>query len=102
MMQYQIIFWRDIPVQVRVKNGRFRQTYPLSPRFQQTVHRAAYRGKAITGDAYIDEWHPSRWMETAVADAETLVAQLEADYPDERLDKLARNKGYEQTAVDAP
>lgn len=100
-LQYQIIFWRDIPVQVRVKNGRFRQTYPLSPRFQQTVHRAAYRGKAITGDAYIEEWHPSPWQETAVTDAEVLVAQIETDYPDERLDKLARNKGIDPTETTA-
>lgn len=95
MMQYQIIYWRDIPVQVRVKNGRLRQTHPLSPRFQQAVHRAAYRSKAISGDAYIEEWHPSPWQETAVADAATLLAQFEAAYPDERLDQLALNKGID-------
>lgn len=97
--QYQIIYWRDIPVQVRVKNGRNRHTHPLSDRFQQTVHRAAYRAKAITGDAYIEEWRPSEWQaqEGEMADVATAVAaKIEAAFTDETLDQLARNKGYKQ------
>ena len=61
MTKTQVIYWRDIPVQVRVKNGRSRKTHPLSPRFQKTVYRAAYRAKAINGDAYTNAWHSSTW-----------------------------------------
>lgn len=98
MIRYQIVYWRDIPVQVRVRDGRSRLTRPLPPRFQKTVYRAAFRAKAITGFDYIMEWQPSDWQErdgeaqnvlTAVA------AELEAAYHDERLDKLARNGGHE-------
>jgi hypothetical protein len=99
MVKVQIIFWRDIPVQVRVRNGRFRQTTPLSPRFQQAVHRAAYRAKAINGMDYIEEWRLSEWQEYdgEVAGVETaVIVNLEASYTDTDLDRLARNKGHKE------
>jgi len=94
---YQIIYWRDIPTQVRGRNGRSRFTCPLSPRFQKAIHRAAFRAKAINGLDYIEEWQLSDWQDRDdnVEDVLTaVVTQLENDYTDVRLDKLARNKGY--------
>ena len=96
--QYQIIYWRDIPVQVRGRNGRLRLARPLAPRFQKTVHRAAFRAKAINGLDYIEEWRLSDWQgrDGEVEDVVTAVAtQLENDYTDGRLEKLAFSKGYE-------
>ncbi len=99
MTKFQIIYWRDIPVQVRVRNGRMRHTQPLSERFQKTVYRAAYRAKAITGDAYMDEWHISAWQERE-GEMETVetavVAELEMAFSDAKLDQLARNKGFQE------
>ena len=98
MAKSQIIYWRDIPIQVRGRNGRLRSTQPLSARFQKTVHRAAFRAKAINGFKYIEEWQPSAWQERdgGLEDViTTIVAELEATYNDQRLDQLARNKGYE-------
>ena len=98
MLKYQIIYWRDIPVQVRMRDGRSRTTRPLSPRFQETVHRAAYRARAINGFDYIEQWRTSAWQErdaTAKNVIVTIVTGLENEYNDERLNKLARNKGYE-------
>jgi hypothetical protein len=97
MIAFQIIYWRDIPVQVRVKNGRSRLTHPLSPRFQEAVHRAAFRAKAINGFDYIQEWRPSEWQEREGEDQDVITAvtaELETAYSDERLEKIARNKGY--------
>lgn len=98
-VKYQIIYWRDIPVQIKVRdNNAGRASRPLSPRFQKTVHRAAFRAKAISGFDYIREWRPSGWVEREEA-AEILLAaisaELEKAYSDERLDALARNKGFE-------
>jgi hypothetical protein len=98
MTRYQIIYWRDIPVQVKVREGGARLSCPLSSRFQKTVYRAAYRARAITGFEYINEWRPSDWVESdqVADDVLTMVtAELESDYSDERLDRLARNKGFE-------
>lgn len=103
MAKYQIIYWRNIPVQVRVRNGRKRLTLPLTDRFQKAVHRAAYRGKAITGDAYIEEWQPTGWQNREGGPQtvlEQVAAELEAAYSDERLDELARNKGYDPSVVE--
>lgn len=98
MTKYRVIYWRDIPVQVKVKNGSGRRSRPLSPRFQKAVYRAAYRGRAITGDDYMREWRPSGWQERE-GDAELVLAavsaELEDAYSDDRLNQLAFNKGYE-------
>lgn len=106
-IKYQIIHWRDIPVKVRLRVGRTRTVYALSDRFQKTVYRAAYRAKAINGDAYAEGWRTSGWSESLPKQGEEpaqvatgIVATLEAEYNDDRLDRLARNKGYEP-AVDA-
>lgn len=99
----QLIYWRDIPAQVRVKNGRFRMSKLLSPRFQKTIHRAAFRAKAINGSAYTDSWR-SVTLQLDENDAETAVnqiaAKIEAVYTDERLDRLARSKGIETVKPD--
>ena len=102
MPRYQIIYWRDIPVQVKVRDGDARSglrlSHQLSPRFQKTVHRAAFRAKAITGFDYIQEWRPSAWNEREET-PETIItivtAELESAYSDERLNTLALNKGFE-------
>lgn len=98
MSRYQIVYWRDIPVHIKVRDGQTRLSQALSPRFQQTVHRAAYRAKAINGSDYMSEWKPSDWHEqpsTAESVLMTVTAELEASYSDERLEKLAQNKGFE-------
>jgi hypothetical protein len=100
--RYRIVSWRDIPVQVKVRDttagGSTRLSRPLSSRFQKTVHRAAYRAKAISGSEYIQEWRMSEWREqegSAEAVITAVIAELEAAYDEERLDRLARNKGFE-------
>lgn len=98
MTRYQIVYWRDIPVHVKVRDGRTRQSRPLSPRFQETVHRAAYRAKAIHGDAYMSGWTQSDWQDQDDSTENVIravVQQIEAAYGDDRLDRLARQKGYE-------
>ena len=101
MVDVKVIRWREIPVQVKVKDGRIRLRQPLSDRFQKTVHRAAFRAKAIVGAAYQEGWAQSDWQKRKGEGADVLVAvvaELEAAYTDEHLDKLARNKGFEPHA----
>lgn len=108
-IQYQIIYWRDIPTHVRVRLGRTRYAHALPEIFQDTVYRAAYRAKAITGDAYQNSWHTEGWLGYELdGSAETeqdkeqllqqaalaVTAKLIADYNEERLDGLALNKGH--------
>jgi hypothetical protein len=95
--QYQIVYWRDIPAQVKVRQGSRRVSRQLSLRFQEAIDEAAMRGQATDTDDYLAEWRSSEWQtseEDAEALADALVAQLEAEYTPERLRELKINKGY--------
>jgi hypothetical protein len=97
---YQIVYWRDIPAQVRLRSGRERISRALSPRFQEGIDVAAMLGRATTTDDYLEEWRSSDWL-TGEGDpdleryADDLVNQIEADYPQARLETLIRNEGRE-------
>lgn len=100
--EYQIISWRDIPVQVRVRNGTERRACLLPARFQQAATRSAYRARAITGEEYMSAWIGNPWQAHAGDTEQTMtevVAQLEAGYPQERLDRLIENKGYNEVVA---
>jgi hypothetical protein len=96
MITVQVVYWRDIPAQVKVRAGRERATRPLSDRFQIMIDRAAMRAGLFNTDDYLEAWRtvdlPAREGEPqAVADA--VAAELEAEYPDDRLEKLATEGG---------
>ncbi len=95
---YQIIYWRAIPAQVKVRVGRERVSKPLPDRFQVAIDEAAMRAGMIDTDDYLAEWRTSDSMEregepSDVAGA--VVAELEAAYPDTRLKLLIDNWGRE-------
>jgi hypothetical protein len=93
-----IIYWRDIPAQVLGRKGRksaFKHT--LTPRFQETIDRAAMRARKTSEDAYMEDWR--RVSEPCEGDLEgavkAKVALLEEQYSDARLDTIARAGGVE-------
>jgi hypothetical protein len=43
MTEIQVVFWRDIPAQVKARRGRERAARGLDPRFQEAVDAAAMR-----------------------------------------------------------
>ena len=95
---YQIIYWRDIPAQVKVKAGRKRVGRPLADRFSEAIDEAAMRAGKTKSEDYLAEWRNSEWLERAgdpeeIADA--LAAELEAAYPPERLQALIHQQGWE-------
>ena len=93
---YQIVYWRDIPAQVKVRAGRVRAAKPLSDRFQVAIDQAAMRTGASGTDAYLAEWWASEPCERdgdPDALAAQIVAEIEAAYPPERLTSLADNGG---------
>jgi hypothetical protein len=95
---FQIVYWRDIPAQVKVKAGRERAGKPLSERFQVFIDRAAMRAGMFNTDDYLAEWRTSEAVErdgAPEAVAEAVVAELEAAYSDERLEQLTQNGGKE-------
>lgn len=94
----QIVCWRDIPAQVKVRAGRQRLSRPLSERFQSAIDQAAmHAGKSET-DEYLAEWRTQEAGERegqAEAIAGALLAELENGFPEERLSRLAARGGWE-------
>ena len=94
----QIIYWRDIPAQVRVRKAAERFSLPLSLRFQKAIDSAAVRSGLTGTDAYLDQWRTSPWQPIdgePQSTAAALVAELEDSYNAERLESLTHNNGFE-------
>ena len=102
-MQRIDILWRDIPSQVLIKRGRDRGKYMLSARFQEAIDRAAMRAGKGGSDAYLDEWRrvtTAIEAEGALADiAAQLGQEIEAQYSDEEITRLAKQNGYAEPAT---
>ena len=89
------IYWRDIPSQVTVQEGRKRAKKLLPAKYQEAIDRAAMRAKKIDTDAYLDDWRRvNKKAEGELDDIlEQTVNMIETKYTDETLDALVRNKG---------
>jgi hypothetical protein len=99
-----IIYWRDIPAQVVVKQGRATAKVQLSQRFQEAVDRAAMRAGRGSSDAYLADWKrsdPRPCGDDLEAEAGAEAARLEAAYSDADLERLIRAKGLSAPAADA-
>jgi hypothetical protein len=61
MARYQILYWKDIPAQVKAADEGGRPvSRPLPDRFQAEIDQVAMR-EGLTGtDQYLDQW---RWTE---------------------------------------
>lgn len=97
-LTFQIVYWRDIPAQVRVRSGRERLARPLPARFQEAIDEAAMRARATSDSDYLEHWRATDWQPgegEAAGLADGLISELEAAYPPERLEALIANKGYE-------
>jgi hypothetical protein len=95
-----VITWRDIPAQVTAGKGRGASRIQLSERFQEAIDAAAMRAGLIGTESYLEEWRrESRQCgDDLAAEVAAVAAQLEDDYPDERLERLVRASGEEESA----
>ena len=95
MAKKTIIFWRDIPSQVVVKEGRTKAKSQLSKRFMVAIDRAAMRAGRQGSTEYLEDWR--REIKTCQGDpqtiAETTAKEMEDFYSDEVLQTLVKNIG---------
>ncbi|HSG18120.1 MAG TPA: virulence factor [Anaerolineae bacterium] len=83
MAEYQILYWHDIPLQVRAGSRRSRVRLELAPRFQEAVDRVAMAAGLTGTDEYLDGF---RWGETQEREgsneevAAAVVSELETAY----------------------
>ena len=78
MATYQILYWHDIPVQVRSGRGRNRVGLELPQRFQVAVDNAAMATDLTGTDAYLEAFVWSEPQERT-GTAEEVVLQVAAE-----------------------
>ena len=97
MAKLTVVYWRDIPAQVIVKQGRTSAKRQLPERFEQAIDRCAMKVGARDADAYLAEWRRGEPvqvegdMEEAVAAEAT---RLETEFDNERIKALIANNGW--------
>jgi hypothetical protein len=97
MPEVTIVYWRDIPAQVIVGNGRRASKQPLTERFETAIDRCAMRAGARDSDAYLGEWRRGEpyVVEGEAADvASDEAARLEAEFSPEAIRALIDNDGW--------
>lgn len=91
------IYWRDIPAQVTASTGGRTSKALLEPRFQHAIDRAATVAGLTETHAYVAQW---RKVDIPLSDdpeeaAEQTAADLNSQYPRERLEALVAQGGAE-------
>ena len=99
MANLTIVYWRDIPAQVIVKQGRTAAKRELPERFVTSIDAAAMKAGARDTDSYLADWRradPVPVGDDLEAEAQAWADKIEADYPNERLAARAKAGGYEE------
>jgi len=88
MARYQVMFWKHIPSQVKAWDETGEVKRMLPDRFMAAIDAYAMREGSTEMDAYLDGW---KWGDVAELSgaaavvADTVVAELDRDYPRSRL-----------------
>lgn len=97
-----IIYWADIPAQVTGQAGTEKAKALLTDRFQHAIDRAAAVADKTDTGPYVEEWRRVARALSGTdvqAEVDAAAAQLETDYPRERLEALVANGGDEPAAT---
>ena len=103
MAKYQIMYWKEIPAQVKAMDDQGEFSVPLPPRFQEVIDEIAMREGDLDTDSYLDGWHWGEIQEltgTAEQAAQKIAADIDAKYPqhsDDLLDYI-RNERKNKSA----
>ena len=60
MATYKILYWQEIPSQIRAEDEIEDVTVPLDPRFMERIDRLAVQRGLQSTDDYLAQW---RWSE---------------------------------------
>ena len=91
-----VVYWRDIPAQVIIKQGRKSAKRELPPRFGEAIDMAAMRSGAADTDDYLAAWRKSAPLPVSdelEAEADKAARRIEAEYDKARLAALVNTGG---------
>lgn len=97
-----VIYWRDIPAQVRANAGRDRAAAPLPDRFMIAVDRAAMVADKKTVDEYVAEWREETRPcgPDLQSEAELEAKRLTEAHPQTLIRTFIRNGGWRPESVE--
>lgn len=88
MADYQVLYWREIPAQVRVFDGRRPVSAKMPERFQEEIDRVAMEEGLEGSDDYLDQWKWTKKLErlgTVDEVMKALLAELEEEHDNRDL-----------------
>ena len=92
MARYQIMYWKDIPAQVKARDEAGGSAKAMLPdRFSEAVDIAAMAEGSTDSDAYLMGWdwgEEQEYTGSAQEAVDAVVEKLDAEYPPERLKTL--------------
>jgi hypothetical protein len=56
MATYQVLYWQEIPAQIRAQDDDGEINAELPPSFQERIDRVATQRGLVGSDAYLDQW----------------------------------------------
>ncbi len=91
------VYWRALPAQVIGRRGRSKVKQLLPQRFQVAIDRAAMRAGKGSSDLYLEEWRrvSTECGDDVESEVAAAAARLDAEYDDERLERIAKAGGNE-------
>lgn len=96
MADLVVVYWRDIPAQVKAGSGRMTVRRELSPRFAEAIDMAAMRSGARDSDTYLAEWRtgePQKVEGDLTEAVHNMVAALESAWDEQRIAAAIENGG---------
>jgi hypothetical protein len=79
MATYKVLYWQEIPSQIRVEDGADEVNLSLGPEFEKLIDKKATERGLIGTDEYLDQWQWGDDLEregTAQAVAEAVAEEL--------------------------
>ena len=77
LTEYQVLYWRDMPAQIRVYKDGSPKSYLLAERYQEAIDRVAMQEGLVNTDAYLEQWTWSDRMKREGAAEEVVEAVIE-------------------------
>jgi hypothetical protein len=82
MVTYKILYWQEVPVQIKAEGDDDEASLELPPRFMEHVDRLAAQRGLQNSDDYLAQWkwcdEEEREGDSALAVAEAIKQELEA------------------------
>jgi len=81
MATYKVLYWQEVPSQVKAEDDQDEANVPMPPRFMERVDRLAMQRGLQGSDDFLEQWHWGDEEErdgTAQDVAAAVVAELEA------------------------